>query len=162
MPIPCYLSLEGQTQGTIEGSSKVQGHEGKILVQAVEHLVDIPSNPQNGLPSGKCVLGPMTLSKEVDKSSPKLFQALSQGEQMSSVTLEYMRISPKGTEEKYYTVKLRNAIITRLRTWVPLCLSQENQHLGHMEDLSMTYEAITWTFEPDGIEAEASCVAPRS
>ena len=82
MPIPCYLSLEGQTQGTIEGSSKVQGHEGKILVQAVEHLVDIPSNPQNGLPSGKCVLGPMTLSKEVDKSSPKLFQALSQGEQM--------------------------------------------------------------------------------
>ena len=41
MPMPCYLMLEGQNQGKIEGSTKIQGHDGKILVQAVEHLVDI-------------------------------------------------------------------------------------------------------------------------
>ncbi|MAF01408.1 MAG: type VI secretion system tube protein Hcp, partial [Herbaspirillum sp.] len=27
MPMPCYLILEGQNQGKIEGSTKVKGHE---------------------------------------------------------------------------------------------------------------------------------------
>jgi type VI secretion system secreted protein Hcp len=51
MPMPCYLSIEGQNQGKIQGSSTVTGHEGMILVQAVEHLIDIPKNPQTGLPA---------------------------------------------------------------------------------------------------------------
>ncbi len=162
MPMPCYLVLEGQNQGKIEGSTKVKGHEGKILVQAVEHAIEIPKSPQTGLPTGKRVHGPMTLTKEIDKSSPKLFQALTSGEQMKDVTLQYMRISPKGTEETYYTVKLQNAIITNVRAWTPICLAQENQQMGHMEDVSFTYEKVTWTFEPDGIEAEDSWLAPKA
>ena len=31
-----------------------------------------------------------------------------------------------------------------------------------MEDISFTYEKITWTFDPDGIEAEDSWLAPKS
>lgn len=162
MPMPCYLVLEGQNQGKIEGSTQVKGHEGKILVQAVEHTIEIPKSPQTGLPTGKRVHGPMTLTKEIDKASPKLFQALTSGEQMKDVTLEFMRISPKGTEEKYYTVKLQNAIITNIRSWTPICLAQENQQIGHMEDVSLTYEKVAWTFEPDGIEAEDSWLAPKS
>ena len=104
----------------------------------------------------------MTITKEIDKSSPKLFQALTSGEQMKTVSLEYYRISPKGTEEKYYTVKLSNAIMTNIRSWTPNCLAPANQQMGHMEDVSFTYEKITWTFEPDGIEAEDSWLAPKS
>ncbi len=75
MPMPCYLMLEGQNQGKIEGSTKIQGHDGKILVQAVEHLVDIPKNPQTGLPAGKRVHQGITLTKEVDKFlSPSCFK----------------------------------------------------------------------------------------
>ena len=64
MPMPCYLSVEGVNQGKIEGSCAVSGHEGMILVQAVDHLVDIPKNPQTGLPAGKRVHQGMTLTKE--------------------------------------------------------------------------------------------------
>ncbi len=162
MPMPCYLTLEGQNQGKIEGSNKVRGHEGKILLQAVDHTIEIPKSPQTGLPTGKRVHGAMTLTKEIDKSSPKLFQALASGEQMKDVTLEFYRISPKGTEEKYYTVKLSNAILTNMKSWTPNCLSPENKQMGHMEDLSFTYEKITWTYEPDGIEAEDSWLAPKA
>lgn len=162
MPMPCYLTLEGQNQGKIEGSVKVKGHEGKIMIQAVEHTVEIPKSPQTGLPTGKRVHGPATFTKEIDKSSPKLFQALTSGEQMKHVTLEYYRISPKGTEEKYYTVKLENAILTSLRAWTPNCLDAANKQMGHMEDVAFTYEKITWTFDPDGIEAEDSWLAPKS
>ncbi|QEL66319.1 type VI secretion system secreted protein Hcp [Oryzomicrobium terrae] len=162
MPMPCYLSLEGQNQGPIDGSVLVRGHEGKILVQAADHTIEIPKSPQTGLPTGKRIHGPLTLTKEIDKSSPKLFQALTSGEQMSKVVLEYYRISPKGTEEKYYKVQLENAIITSIRAWVPNCLGLDTRQMGHMEDVSFTYEKITWTWEPDGIEAEDSWLAPKS
>jgi type VI secretion system secreted protein Hcp len=162
MPMPCYLILKGQKQGDIKGSTKVKGHEDTILIQAIEHTIEIPSSPQTGLPTGKRVHRPMTLTKEIDKSSPKLFQALTSGEYMTSVELQYYRISPKGTEEKYYTVKLANAILTSIRAWTPNCLVPGNQQMGHMEDLSFTYEKVTWTFEPDGIEGEDSWLEPKA
>ncbi len=162
MPMPSYMTLEGQNQGKIEGSVKVKGHEGKILVQAVEHTIEIPKSPQTGLPTGKRIHGPATVTKEIDKSSPKLFAALTSGEQMKTVTLEYYRISPKGTEEKYFTVQLENAIITSIRAWTPNCLDPANKQMGHMEDVAFTYEKIKWTFEDGGIEAEDSWLAPKS
>jgi type VI secretion system secreted protein Hcp len=162
MPMPCYLTVEGQNQGKIEGSTKVQGQEGKILVQAVDHTIEIPKSPQTGLPTGKRVHGAMSVTKEIDKSSPKLYQALTSGEQLKDVSLEFYRISPKGTEEKYYTVKLENAILTNMQSWTPNCLDLSNKQMGHMEDLAFTYEKITWTYEPDGIEAEDSWLAPKA
>ncbi|AET90708.1 hcp protein [Burkholderia sp. YI23] len=146
----------------VEGSNKVQGHEGKILVQAVDHTIEIPKSPQTGLPTGKRVHGAMTITKEIDKSSPKLFQALTSGEQMKDVSLEFYRVSPKGTEEKYYTVKLSNAILTNMKSWTPNALDPNNKQIGHMEDLAFTYEKISWTYEPDGIEAEDSWLAPKA
>ena len=162
MPMPCYLIVEGQNQGKIEGSVKIKGHEGKILVQAVDHTIEIPKSPQTGLPTGKRVHGPMRVTKEIDKSSPKLFQALTSGEQLKTVSLEFYRISPKGTEEKYYTVKLSNAILTSAKSWTPNCLNPDNKQMGHMEDISLTYEKISWTYEPDGIEADDDWLAPQA
>ena len=162
MAMPCYLTLEGQNQGKIEGSCEITGHQGKILVQAVEHNIEIPKNPQSGLPSGKRQHLGMTLTKEIDKSSPKIYQALCSGEQLKTAVLEFYRISPKGTEEKYYTIKLENAVVVGTHLWVPNCLQPDNRQLGHMEDVQLTYEKITWTWEPDGIESEDSWLAPKA
>lgn len=162
MPMPCYVTLEGENQGKIEGSCEVSGHEGKILIQAVEHHVELPKNPQTGLPSGKRQHLGITLTKEIDKASPKLYQALCSGEQLKKVEVEFYRISPKGTEEKYYTIALEKAVIVGARLWVPNCLHPDNRQMGHMEDIGLTYEKIVWTWEPDGIEAEDSWLAPKS
>lgn len=161
MPMPCYLTLEGENQGKIEGSCEVSGHEGKILVQAVEHHIELPKNPQNGLPSGKRQHLGITLTKEIDKASPKLYQALCSGEQMKTVDLEFYRISPKGSEEKYYTIHLEKAVVVGARLWVPNCLHPDNRQMGHMEDVGLTYEKVVWTWEPDGIEAEDSWLTPK-
>ncbi|EIP85399.1 hcp protein [Burkholderia humptydooensis MSMB43] len=159
--MPCYLTLEGETQGNIEGSCAIAGHENKILVQGVEHKIEIPKNLQTGLPTGPRIHGPMMLTKEIDKSSPKLAQALTSGEHMKSVVLEYWRINKDGKQEHYYTVKLENAILMEIRSWTPNCLVLDNKELSHMEDVSFTYEKITWTYVLDGIEAEDSWLTPK-
>jgi type VI secretion system secreted protein Hcp len=162
MPMPGYLSVTGQTQGKIDGGCAIDGHKGKILVQAVEHTIEIPKSIQTGLPTGKRIHMPLTITKEIDKSSPKLFQALTSGEQLTSAKLEYYRISPQGKEELYYTVEIKNAIITSMHKHVPVCLDPNNKSMGHMEDVSFTYETIVETFTPDGIEAQDSWNAPKS
>lgn len=162
MPTPLFLTVTGQTQGNIEGSCTIKGHEKTILVQAVDHTIEIPKSPQTGLPTGKRVHGPLTITKELDKSSPKLFQALTSGEQLTDVKLSYYRISPQGKEELYYTTELKNAIITSARTWVPNCLDMNEKTMGHMEDISFTYETIIDTWTPDGIEAQDSWNAPKT
>ncbi|VVE52164.1 type VI secretion protein [Pandoraea horticolens] len=161
MPMPCYLSLTGDKQGKIEGSCSVRGHEGKILVQAMKLRVELPKNEQTGAPSSVRRHVGMSIVKEIDKSSPKLFQALCSGEQMSEVLLEFWRFTSGGTEEKYYTIKLQNAAVFEAEDWVPNVLLPENEKLGHMESIGFSYQKIVWTWIKDGIESEDSWTAPR-
>ncbi len=161
MPMPLHLEIEGKNQGKIEGSCEMQGREGTILVQALTHTVHIPRSPQTGLPTGKRVHGPLVITKEVDKSTPKLYQALCTGEQMSSVVIKWYRIDPSGTEEHYFTTKLQDAIITEIKAWMPNALDEKKASFKHMEDVSFTYKKIIWTWEPDGIESEDDWTVPR-
>lgn len=162
MPLPCSMRVEGETQGKIEGSCKIKYREGHIEVQALRHKIEIPRSPQTGLPMGKRVHLPMTVTKEVDKSSPKLYQALGSSEGMKSVVLDFYRINPKGQEEKYYTTKLENAIVVGISAWIPNCMDASFSQFGHMEDVSFSYEKITETWLKDGIETQDSWLAPKA
>lgn len=165
MPFPFHLWLTGKTQGAINGGdggvSDIQGRENSILCQALDHNVDIPRDPQTGLPTGKRIHQPFKITKYFDTASPKLYQALCSGEQMTDVTTKFFRISPKGIEEHYFTIKLIDAIIVDIHAWVPECLDPGLGYLKHMEDISFTYRSIHWTWELTGIESEDSWVTPR-
>lgn len=57
MPTPCYISIEGKTQGNITapgaftadsvGNIYVQGHEDQMLVQEFSHVMTVPTDPQS-------------------------------------------------------------------------------------------------------------------
>jgi type VI secretion system secreted protein Hcp len=153
MPMPGNLTLVGKEQGSIEGSCDIEGREETILVQAFKHLVDLPSN-EHGVPSGKRVHRPLMITKEVDKSTPKLYQALCTGEPMSEATLRWYRMDGSGEEAQFFTVMLQNALIVKIESWVPDVLDKQNASYGNMENLWFTYEVIRWTWEEDGIEYE--------
>jgi len=162
MPMPFHMSITGQTQGNIsQGACEMQGREDTILCQGLEHEVSIPRDRQSGLPTGKRVHGAVTVTKVYDKSSPKIFQALTTGERLDDVTMKYYRIAPTGTEEHYFTVKLTNAIIVGVKAWIPNCLDPAKESFTHMEDVMFTYQDIVWTWEPDGIEAQDSWLVPK-
>lgn len=153
MPMPGNLTLVGKEQGPIEGSCEIEGREDTILVQAFKHLVDLPSN-ESGLPSGKRIHRPLMITKEVDKSSPKLYQALCTGEVLTEATLRWYRMDGSGDEVQFFTVMLQNAMIVKYESWVPDVLDKQNASYGNMENLWLTYEVIRWTWEEDGIEYE--------
>jgi type VI secretion system secreted protein Hcp len=161
MAMPAHLTLTGEKQGKIDGSCEMQGRENTILVYGMTHDVNIPRSPTDGLATGKRVHGALTITKEFDQSSPKLYQALCTGEHLKNVAIKWYRITKQGTEEHYFTHVLEDAIIVSISPSMPNTLIAANEPFRHMETVSFAFKKIKWTWEPTGIESEDSWAAPR-
>ena len=160
MPMPIHMELEGEKQGKIEGGCEMSGREGTILIDGLNHTIEIPTNPQDGQPTGKRVHGPMTIVKEIDKSSPQLYLALRTGEPMTG-TLKWFRQSG-AVEEHYYTTKLEGAIIVAIEDYFPMVFDEATKAYQHMEKVKFTYRKIIWTHEIEGKESEDDWLAPAA
>ena len=134
MPMPAHVVIEGEKQGNIEGTCDMKGREGTILVFAMNQDIHIPRDPQSGLPSGKRIHGPLSLVKEFDKASPKLYQALCTGEHLT-VTIKWYRMDPAGQEEHYFTHTLEHAIVVAIKPYMPIAFVAENEPYRHMEEI---------------------------
>lgn len=161
MALPAYLTLTGERQGVINGSCKQKGRENTILVQAVEHEVTIPRDPQTGLATGKRIHHPLTVLKAVDMSSPLLYMALTSGEHMKTVEIKWYQINEKGQEENYFTTKLEDALIVSIKEWKKNCLDPALAYLTDMEEVSFTYRRIIWRSMKEGVESEDDWSAPK-
>lgn len=152
MALTAYMKIEGKNQGEIKGDCPQGGDKkDKVLVYAVEHLVEIPKDTHTGLPTGQRIHHPLTVTKHLDQATPKLCKACCTGEQCT-VTLDHYRISADGTEEKYFTIKLEDAIVVAVRKNTPLTFLPENKPYTDMEEVSFTYGKITWTYNDGNIE----------
>lgn len=156
MAISAHMTLTGKTQGAIEGSVDMASRENSILVTAFEHDISIGSDKLTGRPTSDANHGAFVVLKEFDKASPKLYKALTKGERFSDVTLKWYRITPEGKQEHYFTQKLENAIIVSIKPKMENTRDPAKEAFTHMEEVSFRYDKITWTFEPDGIAADAS------
>jgi type VI secretion system secreted protein Hcp len=159
MGMPLHLELTGEKQGKIEGSCDMTGREGTIFVTSLNHAVTIPYRlggvGGQSLATGKRIHEPLTITKDLDKSSPKLYMALTTGEVITDLTLKWYRISKQGTEEHYFTTQLEDAII------VSISPSVAEGSGSHMESISFAYKKIIWTWEVDGISAEDDWSVPK-
>ena len=152
MAMTAYMSVKGKTQGDIKGGCDQGGDKkDKILVYGIHHNVEIPKDTHTGLPTGQRIHHPLEISKAIDVATPKLYKACCNGEQCE-VTLDYYRIKSDGTEEKYFTVKLEEAIIVTMTQDTPLTFLAENKPYHDMEKVAFTYSKITWTYNDGNIE----------
>ena len=160
MPLPAHMTVNGNTQGDIKGGCKMKGREGTILVEAFNHEVRIPVDPQSGLGTGKRTHGAFSIVKVFDEASPLLYKALCTNEKLSKVEVKWYRIDPNGKEQHYFTHRLTNANITSIRPWMPNCLDPKTESYTHMEEVSFTYNEIEWVFEQGGVTATDSWDVP--
>ena len=150
MALNAYLKLKGQKIGEVKGSVTQKGREGKIMVIAVSHEIVSPRDAASGLPTGKRMHKPFVITKELDKSTPLLYQVLTQNENLPTWELEFWQPSATGAERQHYTVKLTNANIA---SWT------QN---GATEQIGFTYQKITWTWVDGGITAQDDWETPVS
>jgi len=159
MALNAYLKLKGQKQGVVKGSVTQKGREGKIMVISAHHEVVSPTDPASGLATGKHLHKPFVIAKEVDKSSPVLYNMLVNNENITEWELQFWTPSLKsgtgaGAETQHYTVKLTNSRIIDIGFRM---LNNKNPELikyAEYEEIAFSYEKIEWIWTDGGITAQ--------
>ncbi|HMB89418.1 MAG TPA: Hcp family type VI secretion system effector, partial [Rhodothermales bacterium] len=154
MALNAYMRLTGETQGEIKGSVTQAGREDSIQVIGFNHEVMSPRDAASGLPTGKRQHKPVTITKELDKSTPLLYNVLVNNENITDWELRFWQPSPRGAEVQHYTVQLVNANVCGIRGEQLNNRYPENMQHKEREHVSFTYQKIIWTWEDGGITAE--------
>ncbi len=153
MALNSYLQLKGQKQGDIKGSVTQKGREGKIMVIAFIHEVQSPRDAASGQATGKRMHKPFVITKEIDRSSPLLYSALTNNENIISWELQCFAADSKGAEVNNYTVRLTNAKIADIRSIMLNNKMTENIKMPLMEEVGFVYEKIEWLWVDGNITA---------
>jgi type VI secretion system secreted protein Hcp len=167
MALNCYLKLKGQKSGEIKGSVTQKGRENKIMVIAVSHEIVSPRDAASGLPTGKRMHKPFVITKELDKSSPILYQVLCTNENVSEWELQFWTpqlraTSGAGNEVQHYTVKLTNANIASIAFRMANNKHPDLMKFAEYEEIAFTYQKIEWTWTDGGITAGDDWEAPTA
>jgi type VI secretion system secreted protein Hcp len=160
MALNAYLKLKGQKQGQIKGSVTQKGRADKIMVIAMQHEVTSPRDAASGLPTGKRQHHPLVITKEVDKSSPLLYNALVNNENITEWELQFWQPSATGVEKQHYTIQLVNASIAWVRSIMPNNKHPELTKFAEYEEIGFCYQKIIWTWMDGGITAEDDWESP--
>ena len=164
MALNAYLKLKAQKQGDIKGSVTQKGREGKIAVIAAAHGVASPHD-DSGQATGRRVHQPFVITKELDKSSPLLYQAFVNNELITEWELQFWApattaAASVGAEVQRYTVRLSNASIVDIAFRMLNNKNPELQRYPEYEEVSFSYQAIQWIWTDGGVTAKDEWGAP--
>jgi type VI secretion system secreted protein Hcp len=155
------LRLVGQKSGKIQGSVTQKGREGTISVIASSHAILSPRDPATGLPTGKRQHRPLSITKELDRSTPILRSVLTSNETLTTCDLLYYRADrATGIEAQYFTIRLTNASIDSIEMQMPNNKHAELMALETFEDVTFVYQKIEWTWTDGGVAAADDWESP--
>ncbi|MBT0521296.1 Hcp family type VI secretion system effector [Morganella morganii] len=169
MPTPCYISIEGKTQGNITagaftaesvGNIYVQGHEDEMLVQQFDHIVTVPTDPQSGQPSGQRAHRPFKFTVALNKAVPLLYNALAAGEMLPKVQLKWYRTSVEGKQGHFFTTSLEDATIVNIDCKMPHCQDPAKSDYTQLIEVSLSYRKIDWEHTVAGTSGADDWRAP--
>jgi len=168
MPVPAWMSIEGEVQGNISsgagenksiGNLAKSGHEDEILVWKWNSGVTQPTDLASGGPSGTRVHDAVKITKMFDKSSPLLYKALCTGEKLTKVEVKFYRVEG-ASETHYFSITLEEAIVTEVKAWMPNFQDKSQAYLQQMEDVSFRYKKILWENISTSTSTEDDWAAP--
>jgi len=146
-----YCSVVSAQQGTFQGAATVQGSASLIPVYSLSEEVTVPYDTATGANTGKAQFAPLTITKELDKSSPQFFLAAVNGEHLRTVTCTLYHTTTDGMERAYYKIVLTNAYIVEVKDSGD---GVNGTALGdERERISFSYEKIALTDLDSGTAA---------
>ena len=156
MSNPVFVSITGSVQGLITegaftpesvGNSYQEGHENEALIKSFSHNIKIPRDPKSGLPTGQRSHQPLILTKNFDKSSPLLYNALTKGETLTNVEIKWYRTGYTGKPEHYFSVVLEDAVVVDITAGMQ---GEDEQ----VENIAFSYRKIAWRHETASTSGE--------
>ncbi len=135
---------KGSTTTTTTTTSQAADN---IAIVSFDAGIVSPRDPQSGLPTGRRIHKPITVVKEVDTSSPKLFQSMSTNEVFPSMVLGQAEAGVTGGT---ITVTLKNARISAITPIVPDAQHPELDKLRRYESISLVFERMDVQHAPSG------------
>ncbi len=115
-----------------------------VAIIGVSHEIVSPRDAASGLPTGKRQHKPLTITKEIDQSTPLLMKAI-----FTNQTLPTVKIAiTDGTSNTIAAIELTNASVA------------SHSQAGNTEKVSFTYQKITWTWVDGGVSAQDDWEAP--
>ncbi|WP_412062097.1 type VI secretion system tube protein TssD [Rubrivirga sp. IMCC45206] len=158
MPTPIYMSIN---DNGVAGSVEIAGREETIEIIEVEHDVHIPTDIHSGRSSGVRQHGRFTVRAAIDKATPYLYKAVTEGETYDTVKFSFFQIDDTGTEVEYYTILLERVKVAAVKLDVPNVKNVEKEHYPHMVEYGFVYGKITWTWTDGTLEHTDDWVAAR-
>ncbi|MEB0040513.1 MULTISPECIES: Hcp family type VI secretion system effector [unclassified Pseudomonas] len=140
-----YMTMTGTQQGLISagcsshesiGNKCQTAHTDEIMVLSFDHRM---FNAEN---SNHATHQPALITKNIDKATPLLAQALSNRE-LVNCEITFYRISKFGTQEKFFTIKLKDCLIADQQMEMPHAVSENDAE--PQEHIAIRYRDITWT-----------------
>ncbi|WP_437618424.1 type VI secretion system tube protein TssD [Sorangium sp. So ce1151] len=161
MALQAHLKVKGLTQGAIDGSITQKGREKTIAVIQVHHSVVSPRDPATGMPSGKRQHKPFVITKELDKSTPLLYNALVNNESITEFELKFYTPGTAasknvGKEQNHYTVKLINATVASIDFIMENTRKPGEAQAPEYERIAFTYQKIVWSYDDGDGAREAT------
>ncbi len=158
MALNANLYVKGQKQGPIKGSVTQKGREDSIMVIAVSHEIISPRDAVSGLPTGQRQHKALVITKELDKSTPLLYNALVTNENLTEVTLKFWTPQLRATagtasEVQHFTIKLTNANIASIDFRMLNVKNPDLTKYAEYEEIAFTYHKIEWVWNDGGITA---------
>lgn len=154
MALSSYLKLTGKNQGEIKGPVTLFGREKSIEIFSWDYELIQPRDPGSGTPTGRRQHKAIVITKTIDKTTPLLLRALINDELIASWRLECWRPASDGSQQPYYRIDLKNAVIAGIAAEQLNNQRPENAALPIQEQVSFIYQKITWTWLEGDVSAE--------
>ena len=132
-----FCKVEGQRQGIIKGDTTVKGQENNLTILSIASGVQIPFDAASGQATGKRQHQPLTIVKNLDQASPKLFLPAVTNENLKQVDCFFYHTTPNGLQQAFFHIQLQNAHIVETDIGGNALTSN-----GIHETVRMTFEKI--------------------
>lgn len=140
------LYVEGP-DGALEGPRE----NGTSMVYEYNHEVYLPFEMETNTVQGSRRITAFSLTKDVDKITPILYQYCCEGTKLPKVIVVLYKIK-EASEVPYFNYTMENATIVSVKNLMPTTKLKKNENVGHLEEVQFMAESFTWNFEPSDEE----------
>ncbi|GAA5179122.1 type VI secretion system tube protein Hcp [Niveibacterium umoris] len=141
-----YVQFKGKYD--IKGESRDSEHKEWLEVSSWSHLIRQPksatASTSGGHTAERCEHGEMIFVKDLDLTSPRIWEACSAGHTFDEVTIDFMR-ADGDKRVKYLEIKLKHVLLASVTP------SVAGEGIP-TETFTLAYAAVQWTYTAQDIK----------